>query len=162
MIEYVFAREIRRYCVTVEENKPLKTHPVFVTAYPWGEYVMSVQRGLHGLAKIEAVGLQFGRIALGHDFKRSGYLEERRNRKAWMEAELWLANRLIGDKVMREARRQNMDPRHLARSLGVSPRLVVVRYNHWSERRGQILHLPPPVARPADGDWCDEPTGPFF
>lgn len=140
MIEYVFAPELRRWDVEIYEDKLIK-HPVFVTVMPGGRYQMSIQRGLRGIARVEAVALQFGRIALGHDFQRSGYKDERRNRREWLQAEVWAAKKLIPEASMRMARRCGLDPWELAREVGVSERLVVVRYNTWAHRRGQILHL---------------------
>ena len=145
MIEYVFAPEVQRYNITIHPDARIE-HAVFVTAYPWGAYRMSTQVGLHGLPLLEAVALQIGRIVLGHDFQRSGYKAEKRNRKEWRQAEAWAACRLVPDRAMRLARRLGQDPRDIARDLGLSERFVIVRYNLWHYRRGQLLELPPPFA----------------
>jgi hypothetical protein len=155
LIEYVFAREVREHGIAIFRNMDMD-HQVFVTAYPMGGFRMSIQQGLHGVPLLEAVALQMGRIVMGHDFKRSGYKEERRDRRDWRAAEAWAAKRLIPDRCMKLARRLGQDPWDVARDIGVSERLVIVRYNIWPERRGQMLHLTTATERAAVA-WARDP-----
>jgi hypothetical protein len=155
LIEYVFAREVNNHRITIFMNVDIE-HLVFVSLQAGGGYRFSIQRGLHGVRLLESVAFQMGRIVMGHDFQRSGFKDEKRDRREWRAAEAWAAQRLIPDRCMKLARRLGQDPWDVARDIGVSERLVIVRYNIWPERRGQILRLSTAAERAAVA-WARDP-----
>lgn len=146
MLDDIFAEELRRYRITIYERGSM-VHAAFLTPYPWGAHRLSVRSDLHGPDKLEAAGMQIARIALGHDFQRSGYREEYFNRKDWAEARRWLGRRLMSDRLMSKASRLEWEPWQLAEEVGVSEDLAWYRWKDWKQCRGEIVYLSLPGPR---------------
>jgi hypothetical protein len=156
-LDEIFAPEVERYSITILDRQPI-ANASFVYAYPWGEFRLKIRGDLYGPARLEAAAVQVGRIALGHDFKRSGWKDERRNRREWLEAQQWAARRLIPWRMLSWAFREQWEPWELAETAGVTEWLAWLAWKDWKEKRGGLVTLPPRVNAPA---WA-EPQDSLF
>lgn len=143
MLDEVFAQEIERYGITLIEGRRI-AHETFLYRAPFG-YRLSVRHDLVGQEKLEAVAVQVARIVLGHEFQRSGWRDERAERREWREALRWAAKRLIPDRLMSRASRLGWEAHQLAEEAGVTERLAWIRWGDWTENRGELLALFPPA-----------------
>lgn len=156
-LDEVFAPEVARYAITILDRQPI-VHDSFVYAYPWGAYRLKVRSGLYGAARLEACAVQVGRIVLGHDFKRSGWRDERRNNREWRQAQIWAAQRLVPWRLLSRASGEGWEPWELAEAAGVTEYMAWLAAELWMEKRGEVVAFRPRLAVPA---WLD-PQDPLF
>lgn len=147
-LDSIFADEIARYGITILDRQPIE-HLSFVMAYPWGAYRLKIRGDIYGPARLEACAVQVGRIVLGHEFQRSGWKDEKRDRREWREAQRWAARKLIPWRLLSWASREEWEPWELAEVAGVTEWLAWLAWQEWDERRGEIVTLAPRIAAPA-------------
>ncbi|MNS81894.1 hypothetical protein D3C72_1156210 [compost metagenome] len=140
-LEELFALEIQTYRIGIRMKRFMVNHAFATSLGPHG-FILSIRGTLTTSEAVEAAGMEIARIALGHDFKRSGYREEYLNRDQWVSAARWLGRRLIPDSWMSRAKRKEWDKYELAELMGISVRLVEYRWADWMSQRGQLVTFP--------------------
>lgn len=139
-----FGVECAVHRITIVLDVPMH-HDTFLSTNLRG-YRLAVRYGLQGDKRLEAVAHQIGRIALGHAFKRSGYLADRDDFKPdmheWTRARRWSAKRLIPEKMMRIAEAAEWEPWQLAEATGFSESLCWLRFAMRERGRGKVVDLP--------------------
>lgn len=144
-LDEIFAPEVERFGITILDRQPIKSCS-FLLAYPWGEFRLKIRADLYGPARLEATAVQIGRIALGHDFKRSTWKDERRERLEWRQAQIWGACRLVHGRLMSRAARQGWEAHELAAEAGVTEFMAWLAWEHWQETPRSIARFRPRLA----------------